>query len=156
MVATAPFASPADVARIWRPLTDDETIVAMGLLGAASQLIMEIPAVAVRILADTVADATLRYVCAQMVQRVMLNPDRLKQYTVAVDDSTQSGVYADAVVSGELTITPTEMDRLLGRIPVGAQPGAFSVLPPWLLVPSVAEETVYPWDWSTRIVDPSA
>lgn len=156
MVATAPFADPADVQAVWRPLSDDETVVAAGLLAAASQLIVEIPAVAVRILAGTVADATLRYVCAQMVLRVMLNPERLKQYTVTVDDSTQSGVYTDAVVSGELMISPPEMDRLLGRIPVGAQPGAFSVVQPWLLEPSVAEETVYPWDWSTRIVDPSA
>lgn len=152
----APFAAPGDLEAIWRPLTDAETVVAAGLLDAASQVIVEIPAVAVRILAGTVADATLRFVCAQMVQRVMLNPERLKQYTVTSDDSTESGVYADAVLTGELMISASEMDRLLGRIPVGAQPGAFSVLQPWLLEPAVTPETVYPWDWSTRIVDPSA
>lgn len=152
MVATAPFASPADVARIWRPLTDDETIVALGLLGAASQLIVEIPAVAVRILAETVADATLRYVCAQMVQRVMLNPDRLRQFTISVDDASRSGVYDDAVTSGELMITESELDRLLGRIPVGAQSGAFTIRP-WeapaaaaVTSPSLWDIPFPPWD----------
>lgn len=153
MVATAPFADPGDVEAIWRPLSDAETIVAVGHLRNASQMLLEIPAVAARVVAGTLTAETLRSVCAYMVQRVMLNPERLKQFSISVDDGSRSGTYGDSAVAGELTVTPGELARLLGRVNAA---GAFTVVQPWLLEPAVDAETVYPWDWSTRIVDPSA
>lgn len=133
MTAVPPFASPSDVEAIWRPLTDAETVQAAGLLNEASQVILEIPQVAARVVAGLVADVTLRSVTARMALRVLLNPMRLTQFSNTVDDVSRSGTYEAGVVpSGELMVTPNELDRLMGR--VGLAP-AFSVLQPWLQVP---------------------
>ena len=132
MTSSARFADPADVEAIWRTLTSDETTRAAALLDEASQIITEIPAVAARITAGLVADATLRSVCARMVVRVMLNPQRLTQFSVTVEDVSRSGTYESGLVpAGELAVSPSELDRLLGRVAAAA---AFSVLQPWLSV----------------------
>lgn len=133
MTAVPPFASPSDVEAIWRPLSDAETVQAAGLLSEASQVILEIPQVAARVVAGLVADVTLKSVTARMALRVLLNPMRLSQFSNTVDDVSRSGTYEAGVVpSGELMVTPYEFDRLMGRVGLGA---AFSVLQPALLVP---------------------
>lgn len=130
-----PFADVSDVVTIWRPLSDTETVQASGLLAEASQVILEIPAVAARVTAGLVADATLRSVCAGMVVRVMLNPQRLSQFSTTVDDVSKSGTYESGLVpAGELAVSPNELDRLLGRVALAA---AFTVAQPWLSVPPV-------------------
>lgn len=135
LTASPPFAGPSDVEAVWRTLTDDETVRAMPLLSEASLVILEISAVAARVSAGLVADATLRSVCARMVARVLLNPQRLSQFATTVDDVSRSGTYESGLVpSGELVVSPGELDRLLGRV---AAPGAFTVFSPWALVPPV-------------------
>jgi hypothetical protein len=130
-----PFADPSDVVAIWRALSDDEYLRAAVLLDEASQVILEIAPVAARVTAGLVADATLRSVCSRMVLRVMLNPQRLSQFSVTVEDVTKSGTYESGMVpAGELTVTPNELDRLMGR--VGAAT-AFTVMHPDLLVAPV-------------------
>ena len=132
MTASPPFADPSDVEAVWRPLTSDELSRAANLLDEASQIIMEIPMVAARITAGLVADATLKSVAVRMVVRVLLNPQRLSQFSVTVEDVTRSGTYESGLVpAGELVVSPGELDRLLGR--VGAA-GAFTVVDPDLLV----------------------
>lgn len=135
MTATPPFASPADVEAVWRPLTDAEVAQAAGLLDEASQVVLEIPQVAARITASLVADVTLKSVVVRMVLRVLLNPQRLSQFSNTVDDVSRSGTYESGLVpAGELVVSPNELDRLMGRVGLA---GAFSVLQPALLVPPV-------------------
>lgn len=135
MTAVPPFAGPSDVEAIWRPLSDDESGRAANLLVEASGIVLEIPAVAARVTAGLVADATLKSVVSRMVVRVMLNPRRLSQFSDTVDDVSRSGTFESGLVpAGELAVSPGELDRLLGRV---AAAGAFTVLQPWALVPPV-------------------
>lgn len=135
MTASAPFAAPSDVEAIWRPLSDAETVQAAGLLIEASQVVLEIPQVAARVVAGLVADVTLKSVTARMALRVLLNPQRLSQFSNTVDDVSRSGTYeAGLVPSGELMVSPYEFDRLMGRVGLA---GAFTVSQPWLAVPPV-------------------
>jgi hypothetical protein len=132
VTATPPFAAPSDVEAIWRPLSDAETVQAAGLLGEASQVVLEIPQVAARVSAGLVSDATLRSVVVRMVLRVLLNPQRLSQFSNTVDDVSRSGTFESGLVpAGELVVSPGEFDRLMGRVGLA---GAFSVLQPALLV----------------------
>ena len=121
------LADPVDVAAIWRPLSEPETALAQGLIQEASLMIHEIPAVAARIVAGTVTMDTLTSVCANMVKRVMQNPDRLKSFAVTVDDGTRSGTY-DETGRGDLRILPEEMNRLLGLV---NQPSGAWTISPW-------------------------
>jgi hypothetical protein len=133
VTATAPFAAPSDVEAIWRPLSDAETVQAVGLLNEASGLVLEIPQVAARVTAGLVPDATLKSVVVRMVLRVLLNPRRLSQFSDTVDDVSRSGTFeAGLVPAGELVVSPGELDRLMGRVGLA---GAFTVLQPALLVP---------------------
>lgn len=133
-VPVPPFADPSDVAAIWRPLSSDEWDRAASLLDEASQVILEIAQVAARISAGLVADATLRSVASRMVVRVMLNPQRLSQFSTTVEDVTKSGTFESGLVpAGELAPSPFELDRLLGRVAAGQ---AFTVVHPDLLVAS--------------------
>ena len=159
MVAAPPFAAPSDVAALWRALSDDETVKAATLLDEASQVILEVFGVPSRIASGLLMDGTLRSVCARMVVRVMLNPQRLSQFAVSVEDVSRSGTYeSGAVPIGELMITPNELDRLWGLVGL---PGAFSALQPWLAVPPVQDPNI-PWgfvdqlDSSIYLLDPSA
>jgi hypothetical protein len=121
------------VEAIWRPLSDAETVQAAGLLSEASSIVLEIPAVASRVTAGLVPDATLKSVVVRMVLRVLLNPQRLTQFSTTVDDVSRSGTYeAGLVPAGELVVSPNELDRLMGRV---ALAGAFTVSQPWTLVP---------------------
>lgn len=133
MTATPPFAAPSDVEAIWRPLSDAETVQAAGLLNEASNVILEIPQVASRVTAGLVSDATLRSVVVRMVLRVLLNPQRLSQFSNTVDDVSRSGTFeAGLVPAGELVVSPNEFDRLMGRVGLA---GAFTISQPWLAVP---------------------
>ena len=140
-VIDPPFCTPDDVAGIWRPLTDDEASQVEHLIDDASAMILEIPAVAVRIEAGTLSAATLSTVTKHMVRRVMVNPAGLRQFSTTVDDATKSGTYDVTMASGQLYISDVELDRLLGRDTAGTQDGAFSIRP--VYTPGYA--TAPPW-----------
>jgi hypothetical protein len=123
-------------------LSNDEADRAAALLWEASNLILEIPAVAARVTAGLVADTTLQSVCVRMVIRVMLNPQRLTQFSVTVEDVTKSGTYeAGSVPAGELAVSPGELDRLMGRVGAAA---AFTAINPDLLVSATDDTGGYP------------
>jgi hypothetical protein len=118
-------------------LTDDETPKVAALLGEASQIILEVYGIPERIAAGLLTDGTLRSVTTRMVLRVLLNPQRLSQFAVSVEDVSRSGTYeSGSTPAGELALTPAELERLWGIVGL---PGAFSVLQPPLLVPPVDE-----------------
>jgi hypothetical protein len=132
-------------------------VVAAGLLGEASQVMLEAVGVAERVAAGAVADATLRSVCVRMVVRVLLNPLRLRQFSDSVDDVSRSGTFEPGLVPvGELVLTANEVDRLLGQVAV---PGAFSAVQPWLLVPPSVDPAFPPGvdeQWNKiYLLDPS-
>ena len=156
MAVSAPFAALSDLAS-WRTLTGDEFSRVEGLLDEASQVILEVFGVPERIAAGLLVESTLRSVCVQMVLRVLVNPQRLTQFSVSVEDVSRSGTYeSPGVPAGVLAVTPGEVDRLLGQVEL---PGAFTAMPPALLVPS-AQDAEFPTGLDTQwtkiyLLDPS-
>jgi hypothetical protein len=72
----AALATHADVAARWRPLTAAEQTVAAAFLDDASALVRsKVPDIDARIAADANLAAVAKGVVANMVRRVMLNPE---------------------------------------------------------------------------------
>lgn len=116
-----PFATPSDVAAIWRPLTGDEDATVYAWIEEASQQVRDlVPLVAgldvdERILAGTLSVATVRSVVAQMVRRVMINPDGDSSVTEQTGPFSVTRTKSRATSSGALYLSPAELRRLLGR-----------------------------------------
>lgn len=125
-----PFADPADLAAVWRPLTADEVLVVATWLERASQLVRdEVPDVDgldvdERIDAGSLSADTVRDVVVSMVRRVVvLNPVGARQqgvgpFTVTLDS---------AISASELYLSARELARLTGRRSTG--PRAFTISP---------------------------
>lgn len=70
------FATPDDVADIWRPLTPDETDVAIVLCAVASAIIRgRFPGIDSQVTTGAVPEDNVRFVCAGMVKRALVAPD---------------------------------------------------------------------------------
>jgi hypothetical protein len=132
-----PFADVQDVQAIWRPLSDDESVlVAAWIIEASQQVRDEVPDVGgldvderVALAADAahyLSAATVRSVVARMVRRVLMNPEGARQRSQSVDDYSESVTVDSSLSSGEMFISPREMARLLGSRG-GSGGGAFSV-----------------------------
>lgn len=124
-MANNPFATPSDVAAVWRPLTDAEFTVAASLLRYASMLIRA----AVPLVDEWVADGSLeapapQYVAVELVRRRMLNPEGHRNGSVSIDDFQRSWTIDSARSVGGLTLTDDLMDWLR---PGGAPKGAFTI-----------------------------
>jgi Phage protein Gp19/Gp15/Gp42 len=125
-----PFAEPADLAAVWRPLTADEVDVVAAWLDRASQLVRdEVPDVDgfdvdERIEDGSLSHETVRDVVVSMVRRVVvLNPVGARQqgvgpFTVTLDS---------ALSASELYLSARELARLTGQRTVG--PKAFTIAP---------------------------
>jgi hypothetical protein len=101
--------TPSDVANRWRPLTDDETLLAYSLLDDAWSLLKGRDAtIDARTTAGTLDVGLLRMVETAMVLRVMKNPDGKKQE--AIDD--YSWTRDNAVSAGLLYVTDEELALL--------------------------------------------
>lgn len=71
-----PFAAPADVEALWRPLSDAEVNVANSLLRIASRIVRtNFPDVDARISAGSLAAEDVADVVALMVKRAMQGPE---------------------------------------------------------------------------------
>ncbi len=75
-MADAPFATPADIANIWRPLTDGEQTTATTYLEVASAIIRgRFADIDARIESGAISAVVVRHVAATMVKRVMAQRD---------------------------------------------------------------------------------
>jgi hypothetical protein len=71
-----PFATPDDVASIWRPLTPEEETAATTLLEVASAIIRSrFPGIDSEVTTGAVPAENVRFVCAGMVKRALIAPD---------------------------------------------------------------------------------
>lgn len=118
----ADFATVADVAARWRPLSASEQLVAAALLGDASAVMRaRVPSLDDRVDDDTLDVALPRSVCVQMVLRVLRNPDGL--VSEQIDDY---GIRRSESAAGSLHITDDEL-ALLTESPGSG--GAFTAYP---------------------------
>jgi hypothetical protein len=140
-MATIP-ATAQDIADRWRPLTDDEWNVADKLLWSAWSLLRhKVPTLEARLDADPVeVDADLvRTVLVNMVKRVLINPNMLRQEALQDYSSTfQTG-------AGMLTVTDEELDWLAPSDESSSN--AFTVRPAYQ-VPvemTAVDDTLWTW-----------
>ena len=116
-----PFATPSDIEAIWRPLTGDEESTVLAWIEEASQQVRdEVPLVLgldidERIAAGSLSLTTVRSVVAQMVRRVMINPDGDSSVTEQTGPFSVTRTKARATSSGALYLSAAELRRLLGR-----------------------------------------
>lgn len=105
------FATTEDVAARWRPLTDDETMVAATLLDDASAIIRsQYPGIDAQITSGAVDPANLLIVVAGMVKRALISPDEgVTQESQSVGPYSHSQTYANPLRNLFLT----DADRLL-------------------------------------------
>jgi len=114
----APFTDADYISTIWRELTSAEMDRAEALIDAASALIRnDAPCDVDALIATGRVDPTVvAYVTAQMVIRVMRNPNAIRQQTVGGESQT----YATETLSGTLELTDEDISRLgPGRRKVG-------------------------------------
>lgn len=127
-----PFATPSDVEAIWRPLTGNEESTVMAWIEQASQQVRdEVPLVLgldidERIISGSLSAVTVRSVVAQMVRRVMINPDGDSSVTEQTGPFSVTRSKSRATGSGALYVSAAEMRRLLGRRSVQR---AFTITP---------------------------
>jgi hypothetical protein len=126
-----PFATPGDVAAVWRPLSDAEEAVAMRLLAYASTLIrVRVPGVDDRVEAGDLDPTLPEMVAVDMVLRAMRRPAGVKSVTDTVGPYTHSESYADAVSSGLLSLSGDELGLLTAPDDIPAAPvGSFKLDP---------------------------
>ena len=94
----AAFATAADVAARWRPLTSEETVIVETLLDDASDMIrVRFPSIDADLASGAVAASTVIRIVANMVKRAMLNRDTegVTQGSETVGPFTHSNSYAN-------------------------------------------------------------
>lgn len=114
------FATPEDVAAIYRPLTDEETTTAEGLIVYAStRLRVAVPGVDELIAGNPVKEALARFAVASAVKRVLQNPEALRSVGYAIDDYREDQTRDAAISAGGLYIDPADIVGLVRRSSIG-------------------------------------
>ena len=103
------YATAADLAAYWRPLSEAEVARATVLLGAAKDLIDEMAGSA------TFVVTALKWVSLDMVKRAMIGGGGVTGGSQAMADITVTQQYANPM--GNLYITDGECRRLRGPLP---------------------------------------
>lgn len=133
----APYATPQDVADIWHPLSEAETVVVTARIASASRLLARkvLGQTGTRlddlITAGSVDGEDARDLVAEMAFRAASRPGFIRQESVTVDDGTVARTI-DASVSGKsgVFVTDDELATLLSAWGV-PDTGAFSIAPGW-------------------------
>lgn len=122
----APFATPDDLAGMWRTLTADEQTMATNLLRVASAIIRSrVPGIDARLTAATLDPDLPLAVAVGMVRRAMSNPAMLRARAAGPYSET----YNDSVALQWLEITDAELALLQPALPGGGSPRTIFVTP---------------------------
>ena len=138
----------ADVESRWRPLSTAEQTVATALLGDAWLLLkLADSTIETRLDADpaTLDDELVKMVLANMVLRVLRNPDGVRQESI----QDYSVTHDAATASGMLTVTDAELDLLSGD-PDAASSGAFTIRPAYKIPLDSNTYDSADWEWVTQ------
>jgi hypothetical protein len=128
--------SPADVAARWRPLDEAETAVALVLLEDAVTLVdVARPLLGLQVTEGVVPERLVIQVLADMVQRVLRNPDVQSSVQLGADGSVGQSFPTATVAVARPRLQLTEYDLATLDAPVAsavatARGGAYSV-PLW-------------------------
>lgn len=118
-----PYATVADLADRWRPLTDAEQVPAETLIGSAERLVnARVPNLGTRIAAGLDPLLVTDVVCEIVRRALTMRATGAEQSTVTTGQVTEATRYANP--QGNLYITADEMARLS---PGGRSRRAFSI-----------------------------
>lgn len=111
-----PFAYPDDIEKVWRPLTDEETTLASGLIDqASSKLRALIPNIDSLIYTDELRQVLARAAVVNAVKRVLMNPEALRQISHTTGPYTDSKTLDTAISSGLVYIDSGDLVGLTVR-----------------------------------------
>lgn len=126
----ADFATAADLAARWRPLSGDEEATASTLLGDASAIVRaECPGIDARVTAETVDAELVKATACAMVKRAMLASERpgVAQAQETIGPFANMATYSNPL--GDLYLTRQERRRLgYGGVRAGSAPMAAAAL----------------------------
>lgn len=110
-------------ARFPRPFTDVEKSMAVALLADAwEELLARVPSLEARMSSGLAREGLVIRVVSAMVNRVLRNPEAIRQWTVDQDSFTRDS----ALSAGLLYATEDEVGLLAGQPTAGAPPISFS------------------------------
>lgn len=113
-MAMEPFATPADVAAIYRVLSTEETALASGLLAAASlKLRIRVPRIDEMVAGSELLAEVAKLAVSMAVKRVLMNPDALRQYSETTGPFSESNTVDSAVSSGALYLSDADLEGLV-------------------------------------------
>lgn len=99
----------ADIEKVWRPLTTEETTVVPGLSDRAwIRIVAKLPDV----YESGIDEAIIQDVMVSMIIRVLKNPDSARIISESIDDSTDSRTLDSAISSGEMYVSADELAML--------------------------------------------
>lgn len=108
------FAEVYDIEKIWRPLTEDETSMAAGLLTQASmKLRARIPNIDTLIAASELRTELARASVVNAVKRVLMNPEALRVISTTTGPFSESKTIDTALSSGFVYIDEGDLTGLL-------------------------------------------
>lgn len=120
-----PLATWSDVEAIWRPLSDQEKLIANTRCAQASDYIRaRVPNIDDRIASGTIDSGMVAAIVADMVLRVMINPERARSVSRAIADYQRTVTIDQSVSAGALYLTNDELMILRGR-----RSRAFTIMP---------------------------
>lgn len=111
--------TPADIEKVWRPLTDEEAALVPGLANRAwlrvkarfpdieANISPAVLAAEPLVSPDLVAD-----VMGSMIVRVLKNPESLRVRSESIDDHTDAATLDATISSGEMYLTADEVALL--------------------------------------------
>lgn len=122
-----PFATKELVEKLWRPFANaGEETRAIALLATATRIMRAAaPTVDDRIASGQLDAELVADIAAQMVIRVLQNPDGYRSTTRAIDDYSETNVRDQALSDGALRLLDSELAVLRGT----ASAKAFSIAP---------------------------
>lgn len=116
-MAMEPFAEPSDVVAIYRALSTEETILATGLLAAASlKLRVRVPRVDEMAAGSELLAEVAKLAVSMAVKRVLMNPDALRQFSETTGPFSESNTVDSAVSSGALYLSDADLEGLVPSV----------------------------------------
>ncbi|MHC6592422.1 hypothetical protein [Arthrobacter sp. C152] len=113
----------ADIEKVWRPLTEQETAVVPGLSNRAwLRIVAKLPDV----YESGIDEAIIQDVMVSMIIRVLKNPDSARIISESIDDSTDSRTLDSAISSGEMYISADEL-AMLTPLPIAPVYGMYVI-----------------------------
>ncbi|MGO2938137.1 MAG: hypothetical protein ACTICQ_11250 [Glutamicibacter arilaitensis] len=118
---------PEDIAGIWRPLSEAESVIVPGLSNQAwIRLLVPRPDLEQHLADGTVSLESVASAMISMIIRVLKNPDSVRQLAKSYDDWSRSQTFDNSVSTGELYVNEHEL-ALVTPKPAILPAGAYSV-----------------------------